>query len=754
MEATQTLPDDQRVASRSGSDIRTPGGRRRRRRRALWALVALVVLLSSFAIGSTAAAIPLLQLRSDLADAQRRVAALERLFSGGSALVSSPATLSRTLAEAQTQVRGIQHDLQAFDGVANLVGQPLGALSPTARNDELLLGMGNDLTGAADAALTAAQTVLQPLQGGVLNGSASPGLTPNEAQQVQDLVSQAHADLLDAVSMQQELDPTALPAQVRPGTHYGNLLAQLPNALSWLDTAQQFLSVAPGLLGIGQPAHYLVVLMDRSELRAGGGFQGNFGILTVQGARESQSQPLSLVDTYQLDQKYYQNPQYQDPSQCPADDGLTTVGPQPPDLYWWWPFRCFSNQFGWGLRDTNLSPDFPTNARTDMQIVEASGWLPKGTTLQGVIAFTPTLVEDVLHVTGPINMSAYHVTVTADNLEQEIHEFQLGASQPSQQDRKAFTHDLGAALLARLRHLSANQLMQLARIALQGLRDKDLQVYLNDNQAEQMLAQAGLAAQIHTGTGDGFFVTDTNDGGNKANTYVTEHQTDVVTLLPNGGALHRLQIAVTYDKQGSVYQGTTQFQDYSDIQRTYLPADASDLNYTMPVAAFGNAGCSGLYTWISDCTPGHRIDPSGSLTTSDMSGRAMVMEPFIVPCGHETSLIGYSGALDNQQCTQDPSPHTQTIYITWYTPNAYTANASGGGTYTELVEKQPGTTLSLPSGQPGSQVQLTVYISTSQETAMTDQAFAQIVAGAHKIYDAPLVTNTIVTYHLPGTSQG
>lgn len=519
--------------------------------------------------------------------------------------------------------------------------------------------------------------------------------------------------------------------------------------LASLTPALQILGVAPSLLGIGQTARYLVLFVDRTELRPGGGFQGNFGILTMQGGKPSTTAPLVLQDTYQVDQRYYQNPQNSDASACPASAGQSVVGPQPPSLYWWWPIRCFSDQYGWGLRDADLAPDFPTNARTAMQIVTASGWLPAGTSLQGVIEVTPTLIEEMLNVTGPLDMSAFHVKITAQNLEQEIHEFQLGAQGAGLPDRKAFTRALGAALLARLQHLSAPQLLQLTQVAHTALQDKDLQVYFADARAEQLLSQQGLASAIAP-SGDGFFVVDTNDGGNKANAYVTETQTDVVTLQPNGGALHRLRITVTYDKQGPVYEGTTGFADYSDVQRTYLPGNANILGYSQPAAIFSNGTCADLLTPETDCTSGHVLDGSAPLTNSDVPGRAMVMEPFIVPCGSEASLLQYEAALDYAQCTTDPQPHAQTVYITWYTPHAYSVDAGGGGVYTELIQKQPGTTLALANGQQGSQVQLAVYVSKSPQIALTDQAFAQLLAGATRVYAAPLVSDTLVRYALPG----
>ncbi len=112
-------------------------------------------------------------------------------------------------------------------------------------------------------------------------------------------------------------------------------------------------------------------------------------------------------------------------------------------------------------------------------------------------------------------------------------------------------------LLDRVKHLDKSKLKDLFNIVAQAIKHKDLQVYLTDPRAELLLQQLGLASEVNRGSGDSVFVNDANIGGNKANMYVTQHQTDVVTLLPNGGAIHHLQIATTFDKKGYIYNGTT-----------------------------------------------------------------------------------------------------------------------------------------------------------------------------------------------------
>jgi hypothetical protein len=695
--------------------------------------------------------IPLLRLGYDAADAARRVSNLQAIFAGGTSALFNGAKLK----EAQTEVDGITHDMYEINGAMNIAGAPLAAVSPQMRDYRLLVRMGFDLTAAADEGLNVGQTLLTPLQGGALStDTGTPGLTMDDINQARAVLSDANARLQDSIGAYSSLDVGALPSQLRPGSRYGNLLGLLPTAQSALGEMSRLLDVAPSLLGIGQPAYYLVIAMDRSELRPGGGFQGNYGILTLEGGKQSKNPPFALHDTYALDQSYF-TAIHGAPNQNCGDSV-----PQPPQYYWWWPYRvdpqtnkCDND---WGLRDSNLSPDFPTNARTAIQIVKDAGQVPNHGDLQGVLAFTPVLIEDLLQATGPLDMPAWHVTVTANNLEHLIHDFQLGAHKPPPGvDRKEFTHQMSSALLDRLKTLHGSALKPVLQVAEQALKDKDLQLYFEQPRAELVLQQLGLASEIYTGSSDGFYVVDTNFGGNKANQYVTEHQTDYVTLLPDGGALHRLQIAVTYNKQGDVYDGTENSKSYQDLQRTYLPGDATILGYSgfNPTIFDVGKDCPTVEIIITDCSPTHVI--THPTTISDVSGRTMVLGPITVMCGPEASITSYvngPNSIEDNGCRDHAQPHTMNVYIEWYTPHAFTMDASGHGTYTELVEKQPGSADFLV----GSGNYLTVYVDTSSLHAAHPQlgdvtysngdatdAFAALIQG-----EKPFINNQQITSNI------
>jgi hypothetical protein len=734
-----------------------------RRRPAAAALV--ILFLVGLFLSIIAPLIPIIRLGYDVSDATYQAASLQTLFSGGA---SSLLSVSK-LGEARDHLNAIQQDLYEIDGAVGLTTAPLSSISPTVRNYRLLIRIGYDLTSAGTTGIDVAQTLLRPLTGGALS-SDGQGISADDIQRARLSLASAEARVTDAVTAYQRLDPTALPDQLKPGSKYGKLLALMTIAPDAFTELKSLLDAAPGLLGVGAPANYLVLSLDRSELRPGGGFQGNYGVLSLEGGKQSKDHPLSLHDVYQLDTKYFHNPEVNHAKDTNSYPTCVRDGPQPPDYYWWWPIRDIGNcDYNWGLRDSNLSADFPTNARTAIQTLQyVKDEIPNNGPIAGVVAFTPVLIEDILAATGNLTIPDFKVTVTPDNLEKTIHEIQANGGNIPGAERKEFTHQLSSLLLDRLKHLDKSKLKDIFNIVAQAIKHKDLQVYLTDARAELLLEQLGLASEVSRGSGDGFFVVDANIGANKANTYVTHHETDVVTLLPNGGAMHHLQIAVTYDKKGYIYNGPNDAVDYQAVQRTYLPGDATILGYagyTPRIFEPGGCGGSKYGLPITDCAVEHALlDPT---TNSDVAGRSMVLGGLLVMCGLFTNYRDYDSGRERQVCDGDnfkhTVKHTQTIYLSWYTPNAYTRDANGHGGYSMFVQKQAGTQV-YQNGTSTSITTVTVYVDTSKinstspsaQTAdavigddtpqLRDAAFAKLLQlpGLQKPFDGPLLSDTTI----------
>jgi hypothetical protein len=199
--------------------------------------------------------------------------------------------------------------------------------------------------------------------------------------------------------------------------------------------------------------------------------------------------------------------------------------------------------------------------------------------VQGVIAITPALIEHALAITGPIAVTEYHETVTAQNLIARIHYHQLGGSGANEgssyipspgghsSQRKRFTELLSEHLLARVRQLPSSDLSKFLLLMVNSLRSKDIQIYLNSVIAQSLLHKYHLDAAIQSPVGDGLFVVDANIAANKANSFIVNTLDDRVTIDSQGNAIHRTTLQYAWTMVGRIY-GHALYRDYV---RVYAP---------------------------------------------------------------------------------------------------------------------------------------------------------------------------------------
>jgi len=342
---------------------------------------------------------------------------------------------------------------------------------------------------------------------------------------------------------------------------------------------------------VGGARHYLVQTLDKAELRPSGGFTGNFGLLTITNGKLD---PFALKNINDID---YNGNGY-------------IYGRRPPDQYAWWPFT------DWGLRDSNLSADFPTTAKINIDIFKNEG----GGDVDGVIQFTTTAVAHVLRVTGPITIPQFNETVTADNLEDKIHFYEedprgidiqtrLFPNAPKFSIRKQFTFLVTQLLQDKVKHLPMNELLPLARQIFDDMKAKELQMYFKDAQIEDQLLKMNAGGAVDTRSGvDGFLMVQANVAVSKATPYIQIKQNDDVTLDDKGGATHRATITFFNNPTGPIYGYST----YRDYVRIYVPPQAQlkramGFDTGMPLCWAPppynpGAGKPGQFATVPDCT--------------------------------------------------------------------------------------------------------------------------------------------------------
>lgn len=621
-------------------------------------------------------------LRSRAASGVQHLLNVKMLFStsktGGSTALSTSKLLdTNTLLQANKELGAARSDfvqVQALIDHASfipLVEQYAPQYRPQITSARAASRVGEDVANMGQVLIKTALTLAPSLRGPLLNTSNTPLITADNLTLIGTTIDGILPYVNDIQQQSQQMSLSALPVSDHQRQQVQQLLQLLPQAKSILTQSRSYLDAMGWLLGVDGQRTFLVQTMDRGELRPTGGFTGQYGELHITGGRLA---PFSLRDISLVEY---------------ADNSPTTDHLAPAAYRSWWPFA------NWGLRDSNLSANFPTSA----QIAINQYKLETHRQVDGVILFTPFLIEHVLRVTGPIRIPAYNETITSQNLEARLHYYQLdnagiakqssiSGSNTATSDRKQFTSLVARTLMDNLRHSSPTTLLAIGQQMLHDLQTKDLQVYFSNTQLEGLLTQQGYAAQVdRSTTHDGLYIVQANVSASKASQYVKTMIHDTVTLDANGGATHNLQMQLAYTQLNFVYGLDT----YRDYVRVYVPQGAKFLGGNgfdtgTPLCGGPLASCgpksiyahdemvcpAGLYfagasaPMIGDNYAGawHPLDTIGTPTnfTSDEAGRAMFGGYVVIP----------------KNCTM-------TVTLSWYVPPI------GHGTYNILVQRQAGT---------------------------------------------------------------
>ena len=514
----------------------------------------LVLVLLSCSATSLAASFTVargLAIRSSLSAAEGHLRTSESLVAQ---LRKSPLDTQK-LAQLRTELGASQSDfLQARDQLTAFTSvAPHAGFGTQMTDAEALVGMGVDLTGAAGTLLDALAPIVSVLRSplATASGGASHGplaLSMAQLTRAQSAAQSAQNSIQHAAALRKQVTDRAasLGSQAVSGLAlYDRLAPQLQQGVAQL---QVVLRAAPSVLGVQAPAAYLLELLDTTEIRGGGGFIGNYGLITVAGGHIAQ---VSVRDTYLLDDPYL----------------LTHARPFPPGFSW------FELAPTMGLRDSNLAPNFGYDAQLAAQILREEG----GPGVQGVIAITPAFMAQVLAITGPVKVPGYNATVTSKNLIATIHYYQFqttdqGVVSPDgvSSTRKHFTAVLGQTVFGRLKQLNSASLQRVFMLLPQELQAKDVQIDVFDKGVQGLLAKTVADPSPNGTPSDAFELVDNNIGANKAFLYVAQSVSDEVTVGTDGSSQHTLTVQYQYRPQGDIYGPRT----LADEVQIYAPGTA------------------------------------------------------------------------------------------------------------------------------------------------------------------------------------
>lgn len=329
----------------------------------------------------------------------------------------------------------------------------------------------------------------------------------------------------------------------------------------FVDLADQLLTEArpmvkqlPDLLGVNGEKKYLVIFQNDKELRPTGGFITAYAIFRVEKGRIHLN---SSDDIYKL------------------DDTISSHV-TPPD-----PISKYLNVYGWRIRDSNFSPDFPSSMQVFSDLYGKSSAKEK---IDGIIAMDTHVLLKMMDVLGSISIYGTNFTTQktpACDCPMVIYELEKYADEPKNYERGSRKDIIGVLLSSMMQKtLSSGRNIYgpLFQAALDEAKQKHMLFYLYNPDAQKGIQALGFGGAIKTFDGDYLHINDANLAGAKSNLYIVESVKQDVNVI-DGGANITLTLDYRYPHEADNCSlerkiGLCLAGIYRDYLRVYLPKRA------------------------------------------------------------------------------------------------------------------------------------------------------------------------------------
>lgn len=306
------------------------------------------------------------------------------------------------------------------------------------------------------------------------------------------------------------------------------------------DNEGDFSTLLPQFLGFTKPRTYLFLFENNTEIRPGGGFIGVYSVVQVDKGRVN---ILKTEGTELLDK------------QSPAD-----WKPNPP--------KILQEHLGvdrWYFRDSNWSPDFSVSANKALELFAGE----KGeaaSDIDTVIAFTPTVLQRLMKLTGPFIVEG--IEFTADNvvekLEYEV-EYDYADNGRSFEQRKGIVKVFMEQLLEHVKNNAFLHLNDYMSVFRESANQKHILFYSKDAELQKVVARLGWTGNIKESSGDYLLWVDANLAALKTDHVMQKKLT--YSFAPQEKNIIA-SAKMTYIHKGVFDWRTTRYRSYA---RVYVP---------------------------------------------------------------------------------------------------------------------------------------------------------------------------------------
>ncbi len=348
-------------------------------------------------------------------------------------------------------------------------------------------------------------------------------------------VTTAREELEGAETLMDKISTRDIPSQQR--MQFVELKERLPVIIAALKHFEDNNHIIADMLGANGPRKYLFLFQNNHEMRATGGFIGSYGRLDISNG---------VVRRFFIDGIF--NP-----------DGQLYEKIIPPR-----PIQKISA--AWSLHDSNWFPHFPTSAEEAIVFYERTG----GPTVDGVIAITPTVLQQLLAVTGPVHLPAYEEDITAENLMERLQQEVEVDYDKAENKPKKILSDLAPIVLERIFATGdRGNLRKVLDVIGAMLAQKHIQLYARNHDVQRWIVDAGWGGTIKDVPGDYLSVINTNINGFKTDGVVKETIHHWAEIQKDGSIIDTVRIVRKHTGGQTPYAWWNKVN--ADYMRVYVP---------------------------------------------------------------------------------------------------------------------------------------------------------------------------------------
>ncbi len=306
------------------------------------------------------------------------------------------------------------------------------------------------------------------------------------------------------------------------------------------DETGDFSKLLPQFLGFDKPRTYLFLFQNNTEMRPGGGFIGLYSTLRVD---KGKIEVLKVEGTETIDR------------QTPADWKPT-------------PLAILQQHLGvdrWYFRDSNWSPDFAVSADKALELYTGENGIA-AKDIDTVVAFTPTVLERLMKITGPFVVEG--IEFTSENVTEtlEYHvEYDYARNGRSFEDRKGIVKVFMDELLLHLKENAFARFNDYTALLQELASEKHIIFYSKDPGIEKVMEALGWTGKVKSTSGDYLLYVDANLAALKTDHAMKRELT--YTIEPRGNQFVA-KASMKYTHTGVFDWRTSRYRTYA---RVYVP---------------------------------------------------------------------------------------------------------------------------------------------------------------------------------------